>query len=106
MLHSVRAVPLDKVKKEEVKKGHPPYVNEEGWIGKLIVRKSGRVELSWGGVNLLVGRGVDAGFLTTGIVVDSIEKGPPGGGAPEGRALSMGQIMGKFVVTPDWEHME
>lgn len=100
------AVPLDKVKKEEVKKGHPPYVNEEGWIGKLIVRKSGRVELSWGGVNLLVGRGVDAGFLTTGIVVDSIEKGPPGGGAPEGRALSMGQIMGKFVVTPDWEHME
>ncbi|KAK0130032.1 hypothetical protein ONS96_000570 [Cadophora gregata f. sp. sojae] len=100
------AVPLDKVKKEEVKNGRPPYVNEEGWIGKLIVRKSGRVELSWGGVNLLVGRGVDAGFLTTGIVVDSLEKGPPGGGAPEGRALSMGQIMGKFVVTPDWEHME
>ncbi|KAH7377551.1 putative 3-hydroxybenzoate 6-hydroxylase 1 [Cadophora sp. MPI-SDFR-AT-0126] len=91
------AVPLDKVKKEEVKKGRTPYVNEEGWIGKLIVRKSGRVELSWGGVNLLVGRGVDAGFLTTGIVVDSLEKGPPGGGTPEGRALSMGQIMGNTM---------
>ncbi|KAL5329419.1 hypothetical protein ACEPPN_002931 [Leptodophora sp. 'Broadleaf-Isolate-01'] len=100
------AFPLDKAKNEEVKKGRAPYVKEEGCIGKLIVRKSGRVELSWGGVNLLVGRGVDAGFLTTGIVVDSLEKGPPGGGVPEGRALSMGQIMGKFVVTPDWEHME
>lgn len=100
------AVPLDKARKEEIQKGRTPYVKEEGCIGKLIVRKSGRVELSWGGVNLLVGRGVDAGFLTTGIVVDSLEKGPPGGGAPEGRALSMGQIMGKFVVTPDWEHME
>ncbi|KAL2075155.1 hypothetical protein VTL71DRAFT_97 [Oculimacula yallundae] len=91
------AIPLDKAKKEDVKKGRAPYVNEEGCIGKLVVRKSGRVELSWGGVNLRVGRGVDTGFLTTGIVVDSLEKGPPGGGAPEGRAMSMGQIMGKFV---------
>ena len=80
-------------------------VQEEGWIGKLIVRESGRVELCWGGTNLLVGRGVDAGFLTTGVMVDMIEKGPPGGGAPEGKALSMGQVMGKFVVTPDWDKM-
>ncbi|PBP17088.1 DNA-directed RNA polymerase III RPC4 [Diplocarpon rosae] len=100
-------ITLDKVKEEEEKyrRKRTPYVQEEGWIGKLVVRQSGRVELSWGGVNLLVGRGVDAGFLTTGIVVDSLEKGPPGGGAPEGRAMSMGQIMGKFVVTPDIENM-
>jgi DNA-directed RNA polymerase III subunit RPC4 len=38
-------------------------------------------------------------------MVDMIEKGPPGGGAPEGKAMSMGQVMGKFVVTPDWERM-
>jgi DNA-directed RNA polymerase III subunit RPC4 len=38
-------------------------------------------------------------------MVDMIEKGPPGGGAPEGKTLSMGQVMGKFVVTPDWEKM-
>ncbi|KAI9052152.1 hypothetical protein LZ554_003514 [Drepanopeziza brunnea f. sp. 'monogermtubi'] len=101
-------ISLDKAKMEEEKKSkgkRTPYVHEEGWIGKLVVRQSGKVELSWGGVNLLVGRGVDAGFLTTGIVVDGLEKGPVGGGAPEGRAMSMGQIMGKFVVTPDMENL-
>jgi DNA-directed RNA polymerase III subunit RPC4 len=96
--------PDGKPEKEEKKK-RDEVVHEEGWIGKLIVRESGRVELCWGGTNLLVGRGVDAGFLTTGVMVDMIERGPPGGGAPEGKALSMGQVMGKFVVTPDWEKM-
>jgi DNA-directed RNA polymerase III subunit RPC4 len=90
---------------EEKRKRRQGFVKEEGHIGKLIVRASGRVELCWGGTNLLVGRGVDAGFLTTGVVVDSQERGPPGGGAPEGKAMSMGQIMGKFVVTPDWQKM-
>ncbi|EKD18045.1 DNA-directed RNA polymerase III RPC4 [Drepanopeziza brunnea f. sp. 'multigermtubi' MB_m1] len=101
-------ISIDKAKMEEEKRSkgkRTPYVHEEGWIGKLVVRQSGKVELSWGGVNLLVGRGVDAGFLTTGIVVDGLEKGPVGGGAPEGRAMSMGQIMGKFVVTPDMENL-
>ena len=92
-------------KKEEEKKKRDEVVHEEGWIGKLIVRESGKVELCWGGTNLLVGRGVDAGFLTTGVMVDMVERGPVGGGAPEGKALSMGQVMGKFVVTPDWERM-
>jgi len=97
--------PDGKSKKEDEKKKREDVVHEEGWIGKLIVRESGRVELCWGGTNLLVGRGVDAEFLTTGVMVDMIEKGPPGGGAPEGKTLSMGQVMGKFVVTPDWEKM-
>jgi DNA-directed RNA polymerase III subunit RPC4 len=92
-------------KKEEEKRKRDEVVHEEGWIGKLVVRESGKVELCWGGTNLVVGRGVDAGFLTTGVMVDMIEKGPPGGGAPEGKALSMGKVMGKFVVTPDWEKM-
>jgi DNA-directed RNA polymerase III subunit RPC4 len=97
--------PDGKPKKEEEKRKRDEVVHEEGWIGKLVVRESGRVELCWGGTNLLVGRGVDAGFLTTSVMVDMIEKGPPGGGAPEGKAMSMGQVMGKFVVTPDWERM-
>ncbi|POS84880.1 hypothetical protein EPUL_004283 [Erysiphe pulchra] len=80
-------------------------IHEEGFIGKLIVRESGKVELCWGGTRLLVSRGVDAKFLTTGVIVDNVERGPAGGGAPEGRAFGMGQIMGKFVVTPDWMSM-
>ncbi|PMD41307.1 hypothetical protein L207DRAFT_565224 [Hyaloscypha variabilis F] len=94
-----------KPKKEEEKRKRDEVVHEEGWIGKLVVRESGKVELCWGGTNLLVGRGVDAGFLTTGVMIDMVERGPIGGGSPEGKALSMGQVMGKFVVTPDWEKM-
>ncbi|EPQ66848.1 Bgt-4321 [Blumeria graminis f. sp. tritici] len=85
--------------------GRGEIVHEEGFVGKLVVRESGRVELCWGGAKMLVGRGVDAGFLTTGVIVDSIERGPQGGGVPEGKALGMGQIMGKFIVTPDWMNM-
>jgi DNA-directed RNA polymerase III subunit RPC4 len=88
---------------EGARKKKDEFVHEEGWIGKLIVRESGRVELNWGGAHLLVGRGAEAGFLSNALVVDGIERGPPGGGAPEGKATSMGQVMGKFVVTPDLE---
>ncbi|KAI1002247.1 hypothetical protein K3495_g5954 [Podosphaera aphanis] len=91
-------------RKEDIT-GRREVVNEEGFIGKLVVRESGRVELCWGGTRLLVGRGIDASFLTTGVVVDGIERGPLGGGVPEGKAFGMGQIMGKFVVTPDWMSM-
>ncbi|KAF4617085.1 hypothetical protein G7Y89_g15063 [Cudoniella acicularis] len=95
-----------KAEEEETKESND-VVDEEGWIGKLIVRESGRVELSWGGTSMVVGRGVSAGFLSTGVMVDSLEKGVhyPNGEKPEGKALSMGQIMGKFVVVPDWEKM-
>lgn len=95
-----------KVEEEEVRESND-VVEEEGWIGKLIVRESGRVELSWGGTSMVVGRGVESGFLSTGVVVDSLEQGVhyPNGEAPEGKAMGMGQVMGKFVVTPDWEKM-
>ncbi|RKF58548.1 DNA-directed RNA polymerase III RPC4 [Erysiphe neolycopersici] len=90
--------------KENISK-RTEIIHEEGFIGKLIVRESGKVELCWGGTRLLVGRGVDAKFLTTGVIVDNVEIGPAGGGVPEGKAFGMGQIMGKFVVTPDWMSM-
>ncbi|RDL32003.1 uncharacterized protein BP5553_09405 [Venustampulla echinocandica] len=95
-----------RVEEEEARESND-VVEEEGWIGKLIVRESGRVELSWGGTSMVVGRGVESGFLSTGVVVDSLEKGIhyPNGEAPEGKAMGMGQVMGKFVVTPDWEKM-
>jgi DNA-directed RNA polymerase III subunit RPC4 len=89
-------------KKRKSKKAE--IVHEEGYVGKLIVRESGRVELQWGGVTLLVGRGAEAAFLTTGVVIDSTQVGPVGSDGPaQGKANGMGQIMGKFVVTPDWE---
>ncbi|KAH8672805.1 RNA polymerase III RPC4-domain-containing protein [Tricladium varicosporioides] len=93
---------------EEAEKESDDIVDEEGWVGKLLVRKSGRIELSWGGTSMVVARGVNAGFLSTGVVVDSLEKGVnyPNGEKPEGKALGMGNIMGRMVVIPDWEKME
>lgn len=91
---------------EKHKNKKMPVVHEEGFVGKMIVRESGRVELIWGGTTMLVDRGAGAAFLTTGVIIDSVEKGPAGGGAPEGTAYGMGPIMGKFVVSPDWRNYD
>lgn len=104
--------------KKDGRRGREKYVEEEGYIGKLIVRESGRVELDWGGTRMLVGRGIPTGFLTTGVLLDPMDPdkekndvlGDSGSSrmfqpAIEGMAVGMGEIMGKFVVTPDWESM-
>lgn len=113
-----KVVDLDKVIKpeeEEIikkeddappKKTRESLAAEQGYVGKLIVRESGRVELDWGGSRMLVGRGIETSFLSMGVLVDSKgcfdTEGRPTG---QGVATGMGQIMGKFVVTPDWESM-
>jgi len=86
-------------------------VQEPGLIGKLVVRKSGKVELSWGGTSLALNKGSEFDFLTTGLVVQGLEKGGKAGREvtkeEEGRmaGTGMGRIMGKFVATPDWERL-
>ncbi|KAI1847207.1 hypothetical protein JX266_006747 [Neoarthrinium moseri] len=77
-----------------------------GFIGKLNVRKSGKVELDWGGRILDLGIATDTDFLTTAIIVDEQENDLASG---QGKATAMGRIYGKFVATPifeeeaDWE---
>jgi DNA-directed RNA polymerase III subunit RPC4 len=74
-------------------------VPEAGHVGRLVVRRSGKVELNWGGTSLALGKGASFDFLTTTLVVDG-EAGPT---AAHGTA--MGKVMGKFVATPDWERL-
>ncbi|QSZ37068.1 hypothetical protein DSL72_009160 [Monilinia vaccinii-corymbosi] len=98
----------DKVKKESeevIIKTEPnltpeneALISEQGYIGKLVVRKSGKVELGWGGTSMAVGRGVPAAFLSQIVLAEG-----PKGEAPEGVATGLGKVMGKFIVTPDWE---
>lgn len=66
-----------------------------GYIGRLNVRKSGKVELDWGGQLLDLGIATETDFLTTAIIVDEQENE-----AGQGTATGMGQIYGKFVATP------
>jgi DNA-directed RNA polymerase III subunit RPC4 len=80
-----------------------------GYVGKLRVHKSGKATLDWGGTSLVVGMGTEATFLQD-IMVATLpdQKEEAKGEASEqgtGVAMSMGQVKGKFVVTPDWERL-
>lgn len=78
---------------------------EPGLVGRMVVRKSGRVEVKWGDTDMLVQRGTETGFLGTGYIVDSMERMPVASsdGKKLGISTAMGMMMGKFVVVPDFE---
>ncbi|KXL45432.1 hypothetical protein M433DRAFT_3875 [Acidomyces richmondensis BFW] len=86
-----------------------------GALGKLRVHKSGKCTLDWGGMSFSVGMGTEASFLQDILVIDLPERKPDASGNGNetvdehknlgGTAMSMGQVKGKFVVTPDWEKM-
>lgn len=89
-----------------------PYhkaVAEAGYVGKLIIRESGKVELDWGGTSLQLGKGASYEFLTTTLIVD--EDTPIAASNVQGQDESvrrgngtgLGSVQGKFVATPDWD---
>ena len=85
----------------------PEMVTEEGFVGKLIVRKSGKVQMDWGGVLLELGRGVQSDYLTTTMIVEGVDDGGPSDASakPIGTGTGMGKVMGNFVLKPDFEAM-
>ncbi|RYP77143.1 hypothetical protein DL771_001433 [Monosporascus sp. 5C6A] len=76
-----------------------------GCIGRLNVRRSGRVELDWGGTTLSLGNGTETEFLTTAVMLETREH-PDNPEALTGVGYGMGQVMGKFVLTPVWDDEE
>lgn len=82
-----------------------PYPPEGGYVGKLVVRRSGKVELDWGGQTLEMVPGMDTNFLTTAVLVDETNPMARSNEAA-GTAYSMGKIHGKFVLAPKWEDEE
>lgn len=78
---------------------------EGGLIGKLNVRKSGKVELDWGGRILNLGMGAPAEFLTTAIMIEqNIDLQNPE--KSTGFACGIGEVEQKFVVAPIWDDEE
>ncbi|KAJ3565203.1 hypothetical protein NPX13_g7587 [Xylaria arbuscula] len=75
---------------------------EGGFIGRLNVRKSGKVELDWGGTTLNLGMETETNFLTTATITEQKENVET---AEEtaGFAYGMGQVFGKFVLAPPCE---
>lgn len=77
-----------------------------GYIGELVVRKSGRVELSWGGLPLEAGPGVQANFLQTAVLIEDAETKPSDVSRYAGAAYGMGKIQGSFALAPIWSDEE
>ncbi|KAI1642862.1 RNA polymerase III RPC4-domain-containing protein [Daldinia loculata] len=101
----------NKVKTEDGKekeKEYNPFATlppEGGLIGKLHVRKSGKVEFDWGGTILSLGMGTETDFLTSAIMMEqNIDLQNPE--ASTGFACGMGQILNKFVLAPVWDEEE
>ncbi|KAK1913211.1 hypothetical protein P3342_005147 [Pyrenophora teres f. teres] len=77
-----------------------------GLVGKLRVHKSGRTTLDWGGTSFEV-TDVRAGSGSRQEIVSMEFTSENQRSAPEdaGDAYSLGEVKGKFVVTPDLEAM-
>lgn len=130
-----------KIEEDAVEKPAPiRIIPEEGKIGKLIIKESGKVFMKWGGTRLVLNKGSDFTFLTSAAIIEHPEtihnarvktlfsrtraeeekmesaKGKTkvkeehdlyaaGRESQMGESMSMGKIMGKFIMTPDWEKM-
>ncbi|WPG99516.1 Hypothetical protein R9X50_00233100 [Acrodontium crateriforme] len=99
---------------DDPNKSHLPRL-PTGAVGKLRIHRSGRATLDWGGTPLSMGMGTDTSFLQDILVADYADAGTKAtnneaegvvkGEDRRGVAMGMGQVKGKFVVTPDWEAM-
>lgn len=101
-----------KVKEEEdggegLEDAHDPSspYQEGGYVGQLVLRKSGKVELSWGGQTLELVSGTPAQFLTTAVLLEESDSKAKSGEIA-GMAFGMGKVEGKFVLAPKWASEE
>ncbi|KAA8648225.1 hypothetical protein EYZ11_009158 [Aspergillus tanneri] len=75
-----------------------------GRVGKLNVHASGRVSMEWGGISFELDRATAVDFLQEALIVsenneDDVEV------PEENKVWAMGQLSGKFTVSPDWGKM-
>ncbi|GAO15779.1 uncharacterized protein UV8b_03100 [Ustilaginoidea virens] len=96
----------DREEEEEEAEGfRSQFLPRGGAVGKLHVRRSGRVQLDWGGMTLEMSPAAGMSFLTTAVMVEeSDEKAQQG--AAGGESIGMGKIMGRFVLAPTWSDEE
>ena len=76
-----------------------------GMVGQLKVRKSGRVEMDWGGSTMDLSPAVGMNFLTTAVIIEENDE-KPRPGVVGGESIGMGKIMGRFVLAPKWDEEE
>lgn len=104
--------PDTKIKEEgdeednEAETKHEDELKEAGFVGNLIVRKSGKVELSWGGQPLVVEPGIQTNFFSQAVLIEEGDVKPGQTVEYAGAAYGMGRIQGKFTLAPVWQDEE
>lgn len=80
-----------------------------GRVGKLNVHASGRVTMDWGGISFELDKATDVDFLQEALVLSTVQSQQEAGVKTEDleeeeekKVWAMGQLSGKFTVTPDW----
>ncbi|KAG5979957.1 hypothetical protein E4U55_004538 [Claviceps digitariae] len=81
------------------------FLSQGGMIGKMNVRKSGKVELDWGGMTLEMSPAAGMNFLTTAVIVEENDEKAQQD-VIGGESIGMGKIMGRFVLAPIWAEEE
>ncbi|KAL2829239.1 RNA polymerase III RPC4-domain-containing protein [Aspergillus cavernicola] len=76
-----------------------------GQAGKLNVHASGRVTMNWGGISFELDRATAVDFLQEALIVSTPPNVTEVMDDDEHKVWAMGQLSGKFTVTPDWERM-
>ncbi|KAL4909273.1 RNA polymerase III RPC4-domain-containing protein [Aspergillus multicolor] len=74
-----------------------------GQAGKLNVHASGRVTMDWGGISFELDRATAVDFLQEALIVSTPPNVTEEMPDDEHKVWAMGQLSGKFTVTPDWE---
>ncbi|KAL4787920.1 RNA polymerase III RPC4-domain-containing protein [Aspergillus varians] len=73
-----------------------------GQAGKLNVHASGRVTMDWGGISFELDRATAVDFLQEALIVSTPPNVTEEMVDDEHKVWAMGQLSGKFTVTPDW----
>jgi DNA-directed RNA polymerase III subunit RPC4 len=81
------------------------WLKHGGLVGKLNIRRSGKVELDWGGRTLELSRATSRQFLATAMIVEEPDEKPKVS-AVAGKGLPMGKIWGRYIVAPNWGEEE
>ncbi|KAL4878862.1 RNA polymerase III RPC4-domain-containing protein [Aspergillus karnatakaensis] len=76
-----------------------------GQAGKLNVHASGRVTMNWGGISFELDRATAVDFLQEALIVSTPPNATEDLDDDEHKVWAMGQLSGKFTVTPDWGKM-
>ncbi|OGE55792.1 hypothetical protein PENARI_c004G06984 [Penicillium arizonense] len=104
--------PTTTPQEKDIITANKPWSLPAGRVGKLNVHKSGRVTLDWGGISMELNRGAPVGFVQEAVIVSppvntgaDAEEDDPEADQSENRVWSMGQLSGKFTVTPNWDEM-